>query len=64
MIFKFEDKILKFLKEHIAVIALIASVLINFVIRYSLRDFTNSDLSNPLTNWYNELKATGGFACL
>ncbi|WP_052169730.1 glycosyltransferase 87 family protein [Pseudobutyrivibrio ruminis] len=64
MIFKFEDKILKFLKENIAVVALFAAIIINFIIRYSLRDFTNSDLSNPLTSWYNELKATGGFAGL
>lgn len=64
MIFKVEEKILKFLKDNIIFIALAAAIIINIIIRISLRDFTNSDLSNPLTSWYNELKMTGGFAGL
>lgn len=64
MIFKSEEKLLQFLKDNIAVVALVVAVIINVAIRLSLRGFTNSDLSVPLTNWYNELKSTGGFAGL
>ena len=64
MIFKNEEKILEFLEKHLTVIVFLIAIIFNVATRYSMRNFTNLDLMNPLTRWYNEIKAAGGFAGL
>ena len=64
MIFSFEEKLLKKLEDNIVIVTIAAAVLLNIAIRYSLSWFTNSDLSYPLTTWYEEIKSAGGFAGL
>ena len=62
MIFKFEEKALKWVCDNIVYIALGLVVIFTLVIRYGMRDWSNSDMEVCLVPWYTEIKEYGGLS--
>ncbi|SFO35511.1 Protein of unknown function [Pseudobutyrivibrio sp. JW11] len=60
MIFKFEERILKWMNEHILALAFAAAVILSIAIRYFLRNFYTTDADLCLIPWYNAIKDNGG----
>jgi len=60
MIFKLEERILKWMAENVVYIAFGAAVLISFFIRYALKDVYTSDADSCLLPWYYAIKENGG----
>lgn len=64
MIFSWEDKVLKWITDHIILIALVAVTLLSVAIRYALRGVVNGDATTCLLPWYEAIKENGGMAGL
>ncbi|MBE6025155.1 MAG: DUF2029 domain-containing protein [Cellulosilyticum sp.] len=60
MIFKFEERMLKWMNEHILALAFAAAVILSIAIRYFLRNFYTTDADLCLIPWYNAIKDNGG----
>ncbi len=60
MIFKFEERALKWLGEHIVPVVFAAGFLVSIVIRLMLKDFVTSDATSCLIPWYEAIKSNGG----
>jgi Gpi18-like mannosyltransferase len=60
MISKIEKNILSFLEENIIALFMVAAVLLNLYIRYSVRDLSNNDMDSMLLGWYMSIKNAGG----
>ena len=60
MIFKFEERALKWLGEHIVSVVFAAGFLVSIVIRLMLKDFVTSDATSCLIPWYEAIKSNGG----
>ncbi len=58
--FKFEEKIVSYIQEKKAYVAIGLFVLMSLAIRVFVRDCTNGDLENYLLPWYEQIKANGG----
>lgn len=60
MIFKWEEKLLKWMTENLTMLALILATVFSFAIRYLLRGYYTSDADGCLLPWYEAIKANGG----
>lgn len=60
MIFKWEEKLLKWMTENLLWLALIAATVASLAIRYLLRGFLSGDMESCLLPWYEAIKANGG----
>ncbi len=60
MIFKFEERALKWMQEHILQLAFAATIIISLAIRFFLRGFLTSDANLCLVPWYEAIKDNGG----
>ena len=60
MIFKFEERALKWLADNIIYVAVAAAFLLSVLIRISLRNFYSFDADSCLIPWYDAMKANGG----
>jgi len=60
MIFKFEERTLKWLADHIIAVVFAAGFLVSIVIRLMLKDFVTSDATSCLIPWYEAIKSNGG----
>lgn len=59
MIFKAEEKFLNWAQKNLAFIALGIAIIINIIIRVSLKDFITTDFEYALNPWYEYYKANG-----
>ncbi|SOC04121.1 glycosyltransferase 87 family protein [Pseudobutyrivibrio ruminis] len=64
MIFKFEEKALKWLADHIMIVVFIAATIVSIAIRFFLKDFLTTDAMWCLLPWYDAIKANGGLGGL
>ncbi len=64
MIFKFEEKALKWLSEHIMIVVFISATIVSIAIRFFLKDITTTDALWCLIPWYDSIKANGGITGL
>ncbi|MCR5416511.1 MAG: hypothetical protein K6E79_06935 [Pseudobutyrivibrio sp.] len=60
MIFKFEERALKWMNEHILALAFSATIILSIIIRFLLREFYTTDADGCLIPWYNAIKDNGG----
>lgn len=58
--FKFEEKIIDFVQKNIRFFLMAFIFLISIIIRFSLRNCLNIDITDCLIPWYEQIKANGG----
>ncbi len=60
MIFRFEEKALKWMSDHIFPIVFGAAFIVSIIIRLALKDVVTSDATECLIPWYEAIKSNGG----
>lgn len=58
--YKFEEKIIDFIQKNIKYFLMAFILLISIIIRFSLRNCLNIDITDCLIPWYEQIKANGG----
>lgn len=62
--FKYEEKLLRWIDTHLFSIVLLGLTLLSLLIRYSLKDFVSGDAYYFLLRWYDAIRQEGGLAGL
>lgn len=56
---KLEQKIIKFIHEHMEIFVFLAITILGAVVRYCLRSYISGDMSRCLIPWYEKIKSLG-----